>query len=296
MASGYLYNPETHQIPSNATASDTFVELQTANIDYSNLYIKNLDLNIKSSDLFNLFRKFGRIISARVMNNAQTGISKGFGFVSFSKPEEAYIALQEMNGKLVLSKHIIVAYHEPKKPRADRPTSTVPSTIRGIPAIVQHKMNPYPNTIPSPNVYDPGMSYTNTDMTRAYMPPFAPPPPPGVISAAPIVYRQEEQLSMQYPNQSMQMMMGYHPANASYPPVYPYNEDYVSGSVNRIVKKYSNNALVSIKFCHILDLTHNAHILYLATTAFQRGKHRHCFTTQLRSCIAFIINSTCYLN
>ncbi|CAM0142542.1 unnamed protein product [Umbelopsis sp. WA50703] len=80
-------------------------------------------------------------------------------------------------------------------------------------------------------------------MTRAYMPPFAPPPPPGVISAAPIVYRQEEQLSMQYPNQSMQMMMGYHPANASYPPVYPYNEDYVSGSVNRIVKKYSNNAL-----------------------------------------------------
>ncbi|KAJ2956070.1 hypothetical protein NQZ79_g8049 [Umbelopsis isabellina] len=246
MATGYLYNPVLHQqIPSSATAPDTFVESQVANIDYSNLYIKNLDLNIKSSDLFNLFRKFGRIISARVMNNAQTGISKGFGFVSFSKPEEAYIALQDMNGKLILSKHIIVAYHEPKKPRSDKPASTVPSTMRGIPSNVQHKMNQYPNAIPTPNIYDPGMSYTNTDMARAYMPPYAPPPPPppGVISAAPIVYRQEEQLPMQYPNQSMQMMMGYHPANASYPPVYPYNEDYVSGSVNRIVKKYSNNAL-----------------------------------------------------
>ncbi|KAG2184644.1 hypothetical protein INT43_000557 [Umbelopsis isabellina] len=244
IATGYLYNPVLHQqVPPSATAPETFVESQAANIDYSNLYIKNLDLNIKSSDLFNLFRKFGRIISARVMNNAQTGISKGFGFVSFSKPEEAYIALQEMNGKLILSKHIIVAYHEPKKPRPDRPTSTIPSTIRGIPNNVLHKMTQYPNTIPTPNIYDHGMSYPGSDMARAYMPPYAPPPPPGVIPAAPIVYRQEEQLPMQYSSQSMPMMMGYHPANASYPPVYPFNEDYVSGSVNRIVKKYSNNAL-----------------------------------------------------
>lgn len=275
MATGYQYNPVLRQqMPSNATALDTFVESQAANVDYSNLYIKNLDLNIKSSDLFNLFRKFGRIISARVMNNAQTGISKGFGFVSFSKPEEAYIALQDMNGKLVLSKQIIVAYHEPKKPRSDRPTSIVPNTIRGIPINVQHKMNQYPNTIPTPNIYDPGMPYSNSDMVRAYMPPYAPPPPPGVISAAPIVYRQEEQLPIQYPNQSMQMMMGYHPANASYPPIYPYNEDYVSGSVNRIVKKYSNNALVStnVGMFTFFKNVYDAYISYLATAALQRGK------------------------
>lgn len=96
-------------------------------MDPCNLYIKNLDLNIKSSDLFNNFRKFGRIISARVMNNPITGQSKGFGFVSFSKAEEASKALLEMNGKLVMSKNIVVAYHEPKKPR-DKPSSNAPST------------------------------------------------------------------------------------------------------------------------------------------------------------------------
>ena len=199
--------------------------MHTVSVDFTNLYIKNLDLNIRSSDLFNLFRKFGRIISARVMNNAQTGISKGFGFVSFSKAEEAFMALQEMNGKLVLSKHIIVSYHEPKKLRSDRPT---PSGTT-IPTSVPHKLNPYPN------LYDPTMSYTNTDMSRAYIQSYAPPPPGAIPPAPPIVFRQDEQLPMKFPSQPGHMMMSYHPAAASYPPIYPYNDDYVTGSVNRIV-------------------------------------------------------------
>ncbi|KAI9366279.1 hypothetical protein BD770DRAFT_1522 [Pilaira anomala] len=86
-------------------------------VDYTNLYIKNLDLNVKSADLFDNFRKFGRIISARVMKNAQTKQSKGFGFVSFSKADEAQKARADMNGEYILSKPVIVAFHEPKKPR-----------------------------------------------------------------------------------------------------------------------------------------------------------------------------------
>ncbi|KAI8875240.1 hypothetical protein K501DRAFT_338816 [Backusella circina FSU 941] len=84
-------------------------------IDYTNLYVKNLHFNIKSSDLFNHFRRFGKIISARVMKNPQTDQSKGFGFVSFNKAEEAIKAQAEMNGYLILSKPIIVAFHEPNK-------------------------------------------------------------------------------------------------------------------------------------------------------------------------------------
>jgi RNA recognition motif-containing protein len=240
------------QMPLPMVGQDGFSDVHTVNVDFTNLYIKNLDLNIKSSDLFNLFRKFGRIISARVMNNAQTGVSKGFGFVSFSKAEEAFMALQEMNGKLILSKHIIVAYHEPKKPRSER--STHPGTnMIGVPPTLPHKLNQYPTAMPTPNVYDPAMSYTNTDMSRAYLQSYAPLPPPGAIPPAPIIFRQEDQISMQFPNQSGHMMMGYHPISGSYPPSYPYNEDYVTGSVNRIVKKYSNNALVRLSVvCFIL--------------------------------------------
>ncbi|SAM09069.1 hypothetical protein [Absidia glauca] len=97
--------------PGNATNKDTNT------IDYTNLYIKNLDLNAKSSDLFKHFRKYGHIISARVMKNARTNQSKGFGFVSFIKSEEAYRALHGMNGRYILSKAILVNFHEPKKVR-----------------------------------------------------------------------------------------------------------------------------------------------------------------------------------
>lgn len=84
-------------------------------VDMMNLYIKNLDPNITNADLNHLFRKFGRIVSARVMTNAATGQSKGYGFVSFGKSEEAAAALKEMNNYIVNDRPLIVAYHEPKK-------------------------------------------------------------------------------------------------------------------------------------------------------------------------------------
>lgn len=121
-------------------------------VDYTNLYIKNLDLNVKSADLFNHFRKFGRIISARVMKNAQTKQSKGFGFVSFSKADEAQKAKQDMNGEYILSKPVIVAFHEPKKPRDSSNTllteaSPIPSSF--IDHYQSSRDSRYTNNIPA---------------------------------------------------------------------------------------------------------------------------------------------------
>jgi RNA recognition motif-containing protein len=125
-------------------------------VDYTNLYIKNLDLNVKSADLFNNFRRFGRIISARVMKNAQTKQSKGFGFVSFSKADEAQKAKQEMNNQYILSKPVIVAFHEPKKARdmeVSPPNSTFNASYQQAaasvsPVLVQRQQPTY--TRPSP--------------------------------------------------------------------------------------------------------------------------------------------------
>ncbi|ORE17079.1 hypothetical protein BCV71DRAFT_7435 [Rhizopus microsporus] len=103
-------------------------------VDLMNLYVKNLDPTINNNDLFNLFRQFGRIVSARVMTNPTTGQSKGYGFVSYGKPEEAALALNEMDGMLVRSKQIIVAYHEPKKPRQEKSSSTTTSSFHSPPS------------------------------------------------------------------------------------------------------------------------------------------------------------------
>jgi RNA recognition motif-containing protein len=92
-----------------------------------NLYIKNLEPNITNQDLSQAFRRFGRIISARVMTNPATGQSKGYGFVSFGRPEEAAAALYEMNGFLLNNRPLIVNYHEPKKGSRNRQDITPPS-------------------------------------------------------------------------------------------------------------------------------------------------------------------------
>ncbi|KAI9021648.1 hypothetical protein CLU79DRAFT_752606 [Phycomyces nitens] len=108
-------SPERHAQPAENISAKNDPHM----VDYTNLYIKNLDLRVNSQDLFDYFSPYGRIVSARVMTNKEKKTSKGFGFVSFGKAEEAYKALQEMDGKHILNKPIIVAFHAPKKPRSD---------------------------------------------------------------------------------------------------------------------------------------------------------------------------------
>ncbi|KAI7853384.1 hypothetical protein BDC45DRAFT_153467 [Circinella umbellata] len=125
-----------------------------SNIDYTNLYIKNLDLDVKSRDLFKYFRDYGHIVSARVMRNPETDKSKGFGFVSFSRAEEAHWALREMNNKYILSKPIIVAFHEPKKPRTEKNGRSHDMVRRfSTPGIPPHPPPPYMPVAPSISEY-----------------------------------------------------------------------------------------------------------------------------------------------
>ncbi|KAJ3167732.1 hypothetical protein HDU88_002179 [Geranomyces variabilis] len=93
-----------------------------APLDTRNLYIKNLPDPFTNSDLFELFRRFGRIASARVMLDDR-GISKGFGFVSFDTPEMAARAIAELNGKLPTPgalKPLVVNVAEPRGYRHSR--------------------------------------------------------------------------------------------------------------------------------------------------------------------------------
>jgi len=74
-----------------------------------NLYVKNLDDGVSDDDLRNEFAAMGTITSARVMRDHKTGISRGFGFVCFSTPDDSTRAVNEMNGKIISGKPIFVA-------------------------------------------------------------------------------------------------------------------------------------------------------------------------------------------
>lgn len=74
-----------------------------------NLYVKNLDDSVTDDILRDEFSTMGTITSARVMRDMKSGISRGFGFVCFSTPEDSTRAVNEMNGKIICSKPIFVA-------------------------------------------------------------------------------------------------------------------------------------------------------------------------------------------
>ncbi|KIY72694.1 hypothetical protein CYLTODRAFT_388262 [Cylindrobasidium torrendii FP15055 ss-10] len=88
-------------------------------IDPCNLFCKNLDSSIDSNALFHEFRRYGQIVSARVMRN-ENGESRGFGFVSYQAPDQAARALQAMNGCQLGNKQIVVRLHEPKQLRQEK--------------------------------------------------------------------------------------------------------------------------------------------------------------------------------
>ena len=62
------------------------------------LFVGNLSYDITSEDLHEFFRQVGGVAVARVINDRETGRSKGFGFVEMSDGTAAERAIQELNG------------------------------------------------------------------------------------------------------------------------------------------------------------------------------------------------------
>ncbi len=82
------------------------------------LYVGNLSFNTSNSDLQELFASVGTVESASVVEDRDTGRSRGFGFVEMSSKEEGERAIDELNGKEVDGRELKV---NEAKPRESRP-------------------------------------------------------------------------------------------------------------------------------------------------------------------------------
>ena len=56
---------------------------------FTNVYVKNFGDEYQDTDLMNAFVSFGKILSAKVMIDTNTGKGRGFGFVSYDAHENA---------------------------------------------------------------------------------------------------------------------------------------------------------------------------------------------------------------
>ena len=81
------------------------------------LYVGNLGYSVSSSDLEKLFSTFGTVSSAQVIEDRESGRSKGFGFVEMGSDQEAQAAIQGLNGQDNDGRPLTV---NEAKPREDR--------------------------------------------------------------------------------------------------------------------------------------------------------------------------------
>src|ERR1700742_2391890 len=84
----------------------------------SKLYVGNLSYGVTSSQLEELFSQHGTVQSAEVIQDRETGRSKGFGFVQMGSDEEAQAAISALNGQEVDGRALTV---NEAKPREERP-------------------------------------------------------------------------------------------------------------------------------------------------------------------------------
>jgi len=83
-----------------------------------NIYVGNMNFNMKDDDLSNLFTPFGNVGSAKIIIDRESGRSKGFGFVDMENDEEALKAIAGLHESEVMGRKLVVNQARPqeKKP------------------------------------------------------------------------------------------------------------------------------------------------------------------------------------
>src|SRR5215210_3501354 len=78
------------------------------------LYVGNLSFQTSSEDLQQLFAQAGTVESASVVEDRETGRSRGFGFVEMATAEEGQAAIQQFNGKEIGGRALTVNEARPR--------------------------------------------------------------------------------------------------------------------------------------------------------------------------------------
>ena len=78
------------------------------------IFIAGLPYDLDDAELEEIFEKFGKVVSAKVAMDRETGKSKGFGFVEMLNDDEAKEAIENLNDISLGKKPLVVKRAEEK--------------------------------------------------------------------------------------------------------------------------------------------------------------------------------------
>lgn len=83
-----------------------------------NIYVGNLSFSTSEENIRSHFEQFGKVDSAKIIKDRETGNSRGFAFVEMPNNSEAQNAINNLNGKEFEGRRLVV---NESRPRSDRP-------------------------------------------------------------------------------------------------------------------------------------------------------------------------------
>ena len=83
-----------------------------------NIYVSNLSFNVQDEDLKDFFTPFGEVTSAKIINDRETGRSRGFGFVEMSDDAASKKAIAELDGADIDGRAVKVMEAKPKEKKS----------------------------------------------------------------------------------------------------------------------------------------------------------------------------------
>lgn len=78
------------------------------------LFVAGFPFDVDDQELQEMFEAYGKVSSAKVINDRETGKSRGFGFVEFPSDSEAEAAIKALNGGTLEGRQLTVKVAEDK--------------------------------------------------------------------------------------------------------------------------------------------------------------------------------------
>ncbi len=96
---GMLLNEKKVFVGHHIPRKDRDSKFDEMKANFTNIYVKNIEPEVSDADFRALFEKYGDVTSAAITREAETGKSRGFGFVNYVKHENAATAVEELHNK-----------------------------------------------------------------------------------------------------------------------------------------------------------------------------------------------------
>ena len=115
---GMLLNEKKVYVGHHIPKKDRMSKFEEMKAQFTNVYVKNIDLSVTDNEFRDLFEKHGEVTSASLARDEE-GKSRGFGFVNFVKHEEAQTAVDSLHEMDVKGQKLYVGRAQKKHEREE---------------------------------------------------------------------------------------------------------------------------------------------------------------------------------